>query len=200
MPKRKKSIVREIYVRRKRVKGNWLSDVERKKYFLEEMQNRGIKSSEKRRMDIGFKRIRIPAGLKDFVEKKSKKKLKITPRLYVYYPKRGRKKFDKIPYYFRGGWDGISFNILRGISKKNSDLKESFIVVPKSHLRDKHVMNDVIIHELSEMVNTQHGMNKKDSHSKALKVDGGYLKKHGLTRNKISNRARDLYNSPEGWK
>jgi hypothetical protein len=148
---------------------------------------------------IDVKRKHIPRPMVDFIERNVRAKFKKRPKFYVYHPKKGRRFKPKKQV---GGWDGASitcYNIDDG------KINETIIVIPKSHLKDKRLKENVLVHELTETLVGQHMIHPKKKRARrsidsfehgtfAMAYEKKHLDKHKMTRRQMSELAKKLWN------
>lgn len=149
--------------------------------------------------NVAVKRKYIPKPMVDFIERHVRVKFKKRPKFYVYYPKKGRRFKPKKQV---GGWDGASVTCY---NVDNGKINETVIVIPKSHLKDKRLKENVLIHELSETLVGQHMIHPKKRRTRrsidsfehgtfAMAYEKKHLDKHKMTRRQMSELAKKLWN------
>ena len=154
--------------------------------------------------NIVVRKRQIPANLVSYVERNVGVKFKKKPKFYTYEPKRG-KRFR--PKRECGGWDGAS---VTGYNYKDGKIKGTIIVLPKSHLKDPRLKENVLTHELAETLVGQHmirpNKRRKDSsvdsveHSFfAMAYEKKHLDKHKMTRRQMTALAKKLFNDQKSW-
>ena len=149
--------------------------------------------------NVVVKRKRIPGPMLKYIERNVKVKFKKRPKFYVYHPKKGRRFKPKKQV---GGWDGASVTCY---NVDNGKINETVIVIPKSHLKDKRLKENVLIHELSETLVGQHMIHPKKRRTRrsidsfehgtfAMAYEKKHLDKHKMTRRQMSELAKKLWN------
>lgn len=141
----------------------------------------------------------IPKKLVKYIERNTHVAFKKKPKFYTYKPAKGHRFRPKKQ---TGGWDGISATAYNFDSGK---IDGTVVVLPESHLKDKDVKENVLLHELVEtnigqqLVNPKHIRRQQDvnnfEHGKfAMVYEKRDLDKRQLTRQDITNRAKKLFN------
>lgn len=147
----------------------------------------------------------IPRKIVSFVEGNIGVKFKKRPQFYTYEPTRG--------HYFRkktecGEWDGAS---ITGYTVNTGKIKGTIILLPKSHLADKLLKDNVLTHELAETLVGQYTIQprikRKNSTINSLEhgffamaYEKKHLDKHKMTRQQMTALAKKLFNDPDSWK
>jgi hypothetical protein len=189
---RKKSI-KEIRLKKYRSKRQRRNELASKKIAKEVAKE--ITGSE----HVDVKRKYVPRAMVDFIEKNVRFSFKKKPKFYIYHPKKGHKFKSKKQV---GGWDGASvtcYNINDG------NINETVIVMPKSHLKDKRLKENVLIHELTETLVGQHMIKPKRKRTRrsvdsfehgifAMSYEKKHLDKNKMTRRQMSDLAKKLWN------
>ena len=149
--------------------------------------------------NVAVSKRRIPSSMVKYIEKNVKIKFKKRPKFYTYNPKKGHRFKSKKEC---GGWDGASVTTY---DIKNGKIKGTVVVLPKSHLKDKRLKENVLLHELTETLVGQH-MIKPGGHRSANKINSfehgifamtyekKHLDKHKMTRRQMSNLAKKMWN------
>ena len=185
-----------VFFRRKKPKRKKFED---KKLALEVAKD--ITNSD----NVVVKKRRIPKPMIRYIENNVRVKYKKRPVFYTYEPKKG--------HFFRpkkecGGWDGAS---VTAYDTRNANVQGTVVVLPKSHMKDKDVKENVLLHELTETLVGQHMLKPGKSRSPtavanfehgvfAMNYEKKDLNKRKLNRRQISGRAKKLFNDPESWK
>ena len=154
--------------------------------------------------NVVVRKRQIPSNIVKYVEKNVGVKFKKKPKFYTYEPKRG-KRFR--PKKECGGWDGAS---ITGYNIKDGKIKGTIILLPKSHLKDQRLKDNVLTHELAETLVGQHMIrpNVKRKSSTVNSVEHGFfamayekkhLDKHKMTRRQMTELAKKLFNDHESW-
>ena len=147
---------------------------------------------------------RIPKNIIDYVENNVGVKFKKRPQFYTYEPTRG--------HYFKkrkecGGWDGAS---ITGYDINNGKVKETIILLPKSHLKDKRLKENVLTHEVAETLvgqymikpNVKRGQTSVNSFEHgffAMAYEKKHLDKHKMSRQQMTALAKKLFNDRKSW-
>jgi hypothetical protein len=147
----------------------------------------------------------IPSNIIKHVESNVGVKFKKRPVFYTYEPTRG--------HYFRprkecGGWDGAS---ITGYNIKTGKIKGTIVLLPKSHLKDSRLKDNVLTHELAETLVGQHMIrpNVKRGSTTVNSVEHGFfamayekkhLDKHKMSRRQMTELAKKLFNDRKSWK
>jgi hypothetical protein len=146
----------------------------------------------------------IPRNIIDHVEKNIGVKFKKRPQFYTYEPTRGhffKKKTEC------GEWDGAS---ITGYTVGTGQIKGTIILLPKSHLIDKRLKDNVLTHELAETLVGQYAIQPhvKRKSSTINSIEHGFfamayekkhLDKHKMTRQQMTALAKKLFNDKESW-
>ena len=145
----------------------------------------------------------IPNKLVRYVENNIGVKFKRKPTFYTYEPKRG-KRFR--PKRECGGWDGA---FVTAYNLGDGKIKGTVVILPKSHLKNKALKENVLVHELAETLVGQHMIqpHKKRrrtqistfEHGFGLAYEKKHLSKHGMTAPQMSALAKRLFNDRESW-
>jgi hypothetical protein len=141
----------------------------------------------------------IPKSMVSYIEKNVKIKFKKRPKFYTYKPKRGHRFKPKNEC---GGWDGAS---VTSYDINNGKIQNTIVVLPNSHLKDKRLKENVLLHELTETLVGQHMINPgtRRSASKVTNFEHGifamayekkHLDKHKMTRRQMSDLAKKMWN------
>jgi len=146
----------------------------------------------------------ISSALKKQVEKDLGAKLELKPKLYIYEPKKGH--FFKKKKHL-GAELGVTYLPIDVRYEKDRGevhiAEDPFILLPKSHFKNKKVADTITLHELAESLAMQEiykeAYKKPTSHERALEVERRFEKKHGMTREEMLKEAENLYRKPESW-
>jgi hypothetical protein len=146
----------------------------------------------------------IPRKVIDHVEKNIGVKFKKRPQFYSYEPTRG--------HYFKkkkecGEWDGAS---ITGYTVSTGKIKGTIILLPKSHLANKLLKENVLTHELAETLVGQYTIqpHKKRRSATINSLEHGFfamayekkhLDKHKMTRQQMTALAKKLFNDRKSW-
>lgn len=148
---------------------------------------------------VTVKRRHIPSSLVKYIERNTHCKFKKKPKFYTYSPKRGHRFRPKKQV---GGWDGASATLY---DADNGKIGGTVVVLPESHLEDKRVRDNVLLHELVEtnigqqMIDagnqrSQAQVNNFEHGKFAMAYEKKDLDKKNLTRQDISRLAKKLFN------
>lgn len=154
-----------------------------------------ITSSE----NVTVKRRHIPSSMINYIEKNTKVKFKKKPKFYTYSPKKGHRFRPKKEV---GGWDGASATVYDIDSGK---IGGTVVVLPESHLKDKRVKENVLLHELVEtnigqqMIDagnqrSQAEVNNFEHGKFAMAYEKKDLDKKNMSRQDVSRLAKKLFN------
>ena len=102
--------------------------------------------------NVKVKKRNVPKPLVKYIEKNMRMKFKKRPKLYTYEPKKGHKFKKKT---MCGEWDGASITRFDIDSAK---VKDTIIILPKSHYKDKRLKENVLTHEIAETLAGQHSL------------------------------------------
>jgi hypothetical protein len=141
----------------------------------------------------------IPSSMIRYIERNIRVKFKKKPKFYTYSPKKGH-RFK--PKKYVGGWDGASVTCY---NTGNGKIDDTVVILPKSHLKNKKLKENVLLHELTETLVGQHmikpggGRSPKDvrnfEHKKfAMVYEKKHLDKNNLKRQQISHLAKKMWN------
>jgi hypothetical protein len=154
-----------------------------------------------------IQRTRIPKSLIHRVEKGLDTKFKQLPAFYVCYPKKGHmfRKPRKGEVRTMAITDvAIKKTIRDDYGRLSQPIKyvqyKPIIMTHKAFMKNKHLRNIAIIHELGEALAFQNETKWKATHGWASKLDQDYMREHNLTESKISTLIRKYYPNPENWK
>lgn len=149
--------------------------------------------------NVTVKRRHIPSSMINYIEKNTKVKFKKKPKFYTYSPKKGHRFRPKKGV---GGWDGASATVYDIDSGK---IGGTVVVLPESHLKDKRVKDNVLLHELVEtnigqqMIDagtqrSQAEVNDFEHGKFAMAYEKKDLDKKNMTRQDVSRLAKKLFN------
>lgn len=147
---------------------------------------------------VKVRRKRIPSELKAHVEKELKSSFDITPKVYIYEPTRGH-SFTKR----KNVAEGLGESFVTLDSKIVGDgavmsIDQAYILLPRSHYKNKKVAHSVLVHELAEVLAEQK-KHQPSTHEQAKVVETKYEKKQGTSRKKILKEAVSLFKDPKSW-
>ena len=150
--------------------------------------------------NLKVQRIRIPPNLKGMAEKELKAKLKLKPKVYVYEPKRGHKirKTKDLGIELGATHMAVDKKIIDGGEVYTPT--DPYIIIPKSHLKDKKIRDIVIAHELGETLALQEEMKRPTTHQRALEVEKRLEKQVKMERPEVLKRAEELYKDQDSWR
>jgi hypothetical protein len=150
--------------------------------------------------NIKVKRRHIPRSMVSYVEKNTRCKFLKRPTFYTYEPKKGHRLRPK--KQIGGGWDGAS---LVCFDKDRRKIHGTVVVLPASHLKDKRVRDNVLLHELVETnigqqlilsgrPRSQAEINAFEHSKFAMVYEKKDLEKNNMTREDVSRLAKELFN------
>jgi hypothetical protein len=153
---------------------------------------------------VKVKRMPISRALKKRVEQDLGAKMNLKPKLYVYEPKKGHSFWRKKRLGAELGVTYMPINVHVEEGRGELHLPDDpYILIPKSHFKDRKVADTVTLHELAETLALQEiykeAYNNPTSHERALEVEKRFEKKHGMTRDDLLKQAEDLYKKKESW-
>lgn len=149
---------------------------------------------------VKVKRHPISSKLKKRVEKDLGAKMELKPKLYIYEPKRGHKLKMKKHLGAELGMTYMPINV--SVDDRRGEIhkpENPYILIPKSHFKNKKVADTVTLHELAETLALQEIYKQPTSHERAVEVEERFEKKHGMTRDQMLKEAENLYRKPENW-
>jgi hypothetical protein len=105
---------------------------------------------------IKVTRKRIPTALKKQVEHDLKAKLKLKPKLYVFEPKKGYSFVNRLELSQELGIAHMPVTVTHDDELGEIHTPEDpYILLPKSHYKDKTIADTVTLHELAETLAMQ---------------------------------------------
>jgi hypothetical protein len=148
---------------------------------------------------VAVKRRRIPSDMINYIEKNTKVKFKKKPKFYTYSPKKGHRFRPKKQV---GGWDGASATVY---DIDSGSIGGTVVVLPESHLKNKNVKDNVLLHELVETNigqqlidegsrRSQQEVNNFEHAKFAMVYEKRDLDKKNMTRQDVSRLAKELFN------
>lgn len=149
---------------------------------------------------VKVKRKPISSTLRRRVERDLGAKMDLKPKLYIYEPKRGHKFKAKKNLGAELGMTYMPITV--SVDKKKGEVhtpEDPYILIPKSHLKNKKVADTVTLHELAETLALQEIYKQPTSHERAVEVEERFEQKHGMTRDQLLKEAESLYKKPESW-
>jgi hypothetical protein len=152
-------------------------------------------------------RMRIPPVLVRRVENRLHTKFKQLPAFYVVYPKKGH----KFKNHRKGSATCMALTdiSIKSVQKDNYgrhsqpikyDQYKPVITTYKAFMKDKHLRNMALIHELGEALASQNEVKWKATHGWATKLDKEYMREHNLTEKQLSALTRKCFTDQEYWK
>jgi hypothetical protein len=149
---------------------------------------------------VKIKKRKYPRKYLEKVEKELGSKFEIKPKVYVYSVKRGHKFKTNKNVGTALGASHMPAKIKIEDGGPVYHPKDPYIILPRSHLKDKKIYKTVLIHELAESLALQDQMKRPTTHQLALKVEKKLEKELGTDRNSILKKAQKLWNEQESWK
>lgn len=149
---------------------------------------------------VKVKRRPIPSSLKKRVERDLGAKMELKPKLYIYEPKRGHKFKPKRKLGAELGMTYMPVSV--DVDDRRGEIhtpEDPYILIPKSHFKNRKVADTVTLHELAETLALQEIYKQPTSHERAVEVEERFEKKHGMTRDQMLKEAESLYKKPENW-
>jgi hypothetical protein len=157
--------------------------------------------------NVRLQRTRIPKALVHRVEKKLHTKFNELPAFYVIYPKKGHKfrtPKKNTPRIMALTDVSLKYVVKDDFGKHSQPISykpyKPVITTYKAFMKNKHLRNIAILHELGEALASQNEIKWKPTHGWATKIDQEYMREHNLTDKQVGKLARKYFTNQEHWK